>query len=177
MTASNFTACLAFTLKEEGGFSDNADDPGGITNRGITLRTFQAFQHGATADDLRAISDATVATIYRREYWTVMGCDHLPAGVDLCVFDFGVNAGPARAVGYLQVVTGVRRDGVDGAVTQAAAAKMSPSLVISKLSGLQRAHYQALPGFSEFGEGWIARTERRVMAAIGLIPTSKGQTA
>jgi lysozyme family protein len=169
MTALNFPACLAFTLKEEGGFSDNADDPGGITNKGITLRTFQAFQHGATADDLRVISDAAVATIYRREYWTVMGCDNLPAGVDLCVFDFGVTAGPARSVGYLQVVTGVRRDGVDGAVTQAAAAKLSPSLVISKLAGLQRAHYRALPQYEEFGKGWEDRTERRIKAALQMI--------
>lgn len=175
MTAETFPIALAFTLDQEGGWSDNTDDPGGLTNRGVTLRTLQAFQHGATADDLRNISEATLETIYRREYWSVMGCDNLPAGVDLMVFDFGVNAGPARSVGYLQVVAGVRRDGVDGAQTQAAVAKLAPTNVITKLNGLMVAHYRALPSFDEFGDGWLARSERRLKAAITAVPTTRAQ--
>lgn len=169
MAAQNFASFLAFVLQEEGGWADNADDPGGATNKGITLRTFQAFQHGATADDLRNIPDATVALIYRRNYWGLMGCDNLPSGVDLMVGDFGVNAGPSRSVTYLQVVAGTGRDGIDGALTEAAVAKMSPSLVISKLSGLQRAHYRALPDFDEFGDGWMDRTDRRVVKSLALV--------
>lgn len=169
MAATNFSIALAFTLHEEGGWSDDPHDPGGATNKGITLRTYQQFHHGATTDDLRHIPDATVALIYRREYWGVMACDGLPTGVDLMVFDFGVNAGPARSVGYLQVVAGVRRDGIDGALTQAAAAKISPTHIITALASLQRAHYRALPEFGRFGDGWMARTERRVVAALRLV--------
>lgn len=163
-----FPECLAFTLAEEGGWSDNAADPGGATNKGITLRTFQSFLHGATVDDLRIISPAMVSTIYHREYWQIMGCDNLPGGIDLMIFDFGVNAGPARSVMYLQTVAGVRRDGIDGAITQAAVAKMSVSETIAKLNGLQVAHYRALPDFNRFGDGWLARSERRVKRALGL---------
>lgn len=176
MTAETFPAALAFVLQEEGGWSNNADDPGGQTNKGITLRTLQSFQHGATAADLRTIPDATVAIIYRRQYWAIMGCDNLPAGVDLMTFNFGVNAGPARSVGYLQVVAGVRRDGIDGAITEAAVAKMPATTVISKMAALQRAHYQASPDFDEFGSDWMARTERCVKAAITLIPTTRTPT-
>ena len=177
MSAANFPACLAFTLTAEGGFSDNSDDPGGATNFGITLRTLQSFQHGATVDDLRAITQETVSTIYRREYWAVMGCDNLPSGPDLMIFDFGCNAGPARSVGFLQVVAGVRRDGIDGAITRAAITKMSPTAVIAKLSGLQRAYYQALPDFDDFGDGWLARTERRVAAALRLVEVAPAASA
>lgn len=169
MAAANFPASLAFTLQEEGGWSDDPDDPGGQTMMGITLRTFQAFFHGGTADQLRAITSDQAGTIYRRNYWGLMGCDNLPAGVDLMAFDFGVNAGPSRSITYLQVVAGTGRDGIDGALTEAAVAKMSPTLVIAKLSRLQRAHYQALPQFDEFGSGWLARTDRRVKLALSLV--------
>lgn len=173
---ASYAACLAFTLQQEGGFVDNPADPGGATNHGITIATLEAYQHGATIEMLKSISPDLVSAIYRRDYWTVMGAGNLPDGVNLMVFDFGVNAGPARSVGFLQIVAGVKRDGLDGALTQAAIAKMSPIDVIAKLSGLQRAYYQALPGFNTFGDGWIARTERRVTLALKMA-APKGQTA
>lgn len=173
MSVDLFPTALAFTLSQEGGWVDSSDDPGGATNKGITLRTLQSFQYGATIDDLRNISDAMTSTIYRREYWAIMGCDGLPDGVDISVFDFGVNAGPARSVQYLQAVAGVRRDGIDGAQTQGAVARMSATDVITRLNGLQIAHYKAQPDFDTFGEGWLARCERRVKAAIAAIPTSR----
>jgi len=37
--ADRFDACLAFTLREEGGYVDDPADPGGATNMGITLAT------------------------------------------------------------------------------------------------------------------------------------------
>jgi lysozyme family protein len=173
MATESFPAALAFVLTQEGGWVDDPADPGGATNKGITLRTFRSFQHGATAADLRAISDAMVSVIYHREYWSVMGCDHLPAGVDLMVFDFGVNAGPSRSVQFLQAVAGVRRDGIDGALTQAAVGKMPGTTVITKLNGLQVAFYRSLPEFDRFGDGWLARGERRLKAAIAMIPTTR----
>lgn len=170
MTASNFPAALQFVLAQEGGWSNDPHDPGGATNKGITLRTFQSFQHGATAEDLRHISDAMVSTIYHREYWGIMGCDGLPPGVDLCVFDAGVNLGPARAVGMLQAIVGVRRDGIDGAMTQAAAAHMSALTIITRFAGLRKAWYRALPTWPDFGQGWEQRVERCTAAAIRMTP-------
>lgn len=166
---ANFPTCLAFVLAQEGGWSDDPSDPGGATQKGITLRTLQSFRHGATVEDLKNISDALVSMIYRRQYWAIMGCDNLPGGVDLMVFNFGTNAGPARSVMYLQVIAGVKQDGRDGAMTEAAIGKTPPTTVITKLAGLQRAHYRADPGFERFGDGWLAREDRAVAAAIQLI--------
>ena len=39
MSAENFAACLAFTLKYEGGYVDHPSDPGGATNHGVTIAT------------------------------------------------------------------------------------------------------------------------------------------
>ena len=176
MTANNFAACLEFTLGEEGGWSDNPADPGGQTNQGITLRTYRLFRHGATADDLRAIPAAVVELIYHRQFWSIMGCDNLPSGVDLEVFDAGVNIGAARAVGYLQLIAGVTQDRIDGPLTEAAVANMPATDVITRLNGLLVAHYRALPTFGTFGQGWLARSERRVKAAIALVDVAPSAT-
>ena len=51
-----------------------------------------------------------------------MQCGALPAGLDLEVFDFGVNSGPAESVKTLQRLVGVTQDGSVGPITLAAVA-------------------------------------------------------
>lgn len=169
MTETNFDASLAFTLGEEGGWSDNPRDPGRATMKGVTFATFLCWYPGASVDDLRAITDDQVKTIYRRGYWLPVHGDNLPSGVDLSVFDFGVNAGPDRSIRELQHALGVASDGVLGPISMAALTKASPSEVIAKLAGMQKSYYMSLPEFDEFGDGWLARTERRAKAAMGVV--------
>ena len=40
-----------------------------------------------------------------------MKCDDIPSGLDLCLFDFGVNAGSGRAAKFLQQMIGTTVDG------------------------------------------------------------------
>jgi lysozyme family protein len=166
MSADTFPIALAFTLDQEGGFSDNPDDPGGATMHGVTLATFQKFVPNATVADLKAIPDFAVSFIYWLDYWREMRCDDLPSGVDLSVWDFGVNAGPARSIEMLQQAVGADVDGDLGPLTLAAVGKMAATDLVTKLNGLQVAYYQSLPTFSEFGAGWLARSERRLKAAL-----------
>ena len=41
MAANNFAACLRLVLSHEGGFVDHPKDPGGVTNLGVTQRTWE----------------------------------------------------------------------------------------------------------------------------------------
>jgi lysozyme family protein len=41
--ADMFDACLAFTLREEGGYVDDPADIGGATNMGITLASYRQW--------------------------------------------------------------------------------------------------------------------------------------
>jgi len=167
--ADLFSGALDFVLSEEGSFVDNPDDPGGATNKGITLATFREYQPGATVDELRAISDADVWRIYRLGYWNKMRCGDLPAGVGLSVFDFGVNAGPGPSARMLQWASGLSGDDVDGIVgphTIAAANRRAPAILIDTLAAMQTAHYRRLADFPTFGKGWLARTVRRRVAAL-----------
>lgn len=95
----NFEACLAATLKWEGGYSNHPHDPGGRTMRGVTQRVFTAWlaKHGRPWQHVRYISDADLREIYRANYWDACGCGDLEPGLDLAVFDYAVNSGPGRA--------------------------------------------------------------------------------
>ena len=114
-----FDTCLAETLKWEGGWSNHPRDPGGPTMRGIIQRVYDGWRdnHGLPRRSVREIADHELRDIYRRSYWDQVRGDELPPGVDLAVFDFAVNSGPARAAKYLQRVLGVKVDGHIGPAT------------------------------------------------------------
>jgi hypothetical protein len=157
-TTDNFDRCIAVTLAHEGGFTDNAADPGGATNFGITLRTLEAFLgHAVTPDDVRALSSSTAIEIYRANYWNQLRCGDLPAGVDLMMLDFGVNSGPATAVKALQALVQVTRDGAIGRQTLDAVARVAPMTLVDGLAQARMACLRSLPSFTEFGDGWTRR--------------------
>ncbi len=108
MASENFERCLAITLKWEGGYSNHPDDPGGPTMRGIIQREYDAWRkrHGRRLQPVRQIQEDELQAIYRTEYWDAMGCEDLPSGFDLCVFDAGVNSGVSRATKWQQTTSG-----------------------------------------------------------------------
>ncbi|RVA90042.1 hypothetical protein EN925_15845, partial [Mesorhizobium sp. M7A.F.Ca.US.006.04.2.1] len=164
----NFARALALVLKSEGGWSDNPSDPGGATMKGVTLASFRRYvKAGATKADLRAISDAQVATVYRRFYWDAVLGAELPDGVDHAVFDFAVNSGPGRAAKYLQAAVGVAQDGRIGPVTVAAAKAKPAGVTIDALCDARLAFLKRLPTWATFGRGWSDRVRSvRVQALL-----------
>ncbi|TPN03797.1 hypothetical protein FJ973_29580 [Mesorhizobium sp. B2-1-3] len=156
----NFTRALALVLKSEGGWSDNPADPGGATMKGVTLANFRRYvQANATKDDLRHITDAQVATVYRRFYWDAIAGAELPDGVDYAVFDFAVNSGSGRAAKYLQAACGVSlpQDGKIGPATIAAVKSKPAGAIIDTLCDARLAFLKRLSTWSTFGKGWQSR--------------------
>lgn len=159
---TSLSAALNHLAAHEGGYVNHPSDPGGCTNRGITLATYRRCinPHG-TCRDLRALGWCEAATIYRDHYWSAVQADALPVGLDLCVFDMGVNAGPVTAIKLLQRLLDVERDGHIGPVTLAALAAEAPERLIDGYAEARLTHYRALRHWKQFGRGW----ERRVAAA------------
>ena len=170
MTATNFPICLAFTLKSEGGYSDNPADPGGATMEGITLSTYRDWEHDQTltAEDLKQITSEEVSSIYQANYWTSTLCDSLPPGVDLMCFDMSVNAGTSRSVKLLQATVGSSIDGTMGPNTLANVAKIDATMLINQLAIHQSAFYKSLATFPTFGNGWLSRVHARQQMALTL---------
>lgn len=170
------TVCLAFTLRVdiEGGWSDNPDDPGGCTMKGVTLDVFREYcgNRNATPSMLRAITPAMLHAIYSVGYWNPCRCQDMPPGVNLMVFDAAVNNGPHGSARILQEVVGVVADGAIGDHTIAAVRAAKPGL-IDRLAMAQRQYYQTLYGFDEFGTGWIRRVNARQAAAKAMVAYNK----
>lgn len=155
---SNFKQSLKYVLAHEGGYVDHPKDPGGATNKGVTIATFRRYvKKNGTKADLKRITDAQVEKVYRKHYWDAVKGDDLPSGIDYAVFDFAVNSGPTRAAKFLQDVLGVPQDGKIGPVTLAVAHKKDARKVIDSLCGNRLAWMKRLKTWGTFGRGWTAR--------------------
>jgi lysozyme family protein len=174
---------LAFTLQEEGGYSDLSNDPGGATNLGVTQATLTDWreQHGlpaATVADVKALTVAAVTPIYGTMFDNPICGEQLPDGVGLLVFDFAVNAGTGRSARVLQQALGFTGDNLDGwvgAVTLAAAHAANQATLMHDLCAGRVAYYQTLSTFGEFGSDWVGRSNRCLTLALqmaGLAPPS-----
>lgn len=161
MTASNFPAALKVTLAYEGLWSDHPRDPGGATQKGVTLARYRAWKRdpNATKAQLRNIGDDEVKAIYKSGYWDLVRGDDLPAGLDMAMFDFAVNSGPARAVKTLQRICGVPADGVMGTMTLDAVRRDFTADLIDELTAARLAFVRSLSTFGTFGKGWTRRIE------------------
>ena len=167
MTASNFPACLQIILASEGGFTI---DSGGPTEMGITETTLARYLgRSVTVADVKALTPATVAAIYRADYWSVIQADTLPSGIDLMAFDEAVNQGPGRAIRTLQAAVSVTVDGALGPQTMAALASCNVPLVIDRIVTLRTALYHSDATWNIDGKGWMARLYRTASAAHGMV--------
>ena len=180
--ADMFDACLAFTLREEGGYVDDPADPGGATNMGITLATYRQWSDNPELGSAQ-VQDMTARTaraIYRSLYWNPVRADALPMGVDLSVFDMGVNAGIWASARLLQRALGFTGEEVDGCVgpeTLGAAAKCDARALVNDLAERQTAYYETLSDFPTFGTGWLDRTRARLDAALAMVENTATRPA
>lgn len=164
---SNFQKCLDIILHHEGGYVNHPKDPGGETNLGVTKRVYEEW--GGTKD-MKDLTVEDVAPIYEKNYWNRIKGDQLPDGLDLCVFDFGVNAGTGRAAKYLQQMIGTTPDGGIGPMTLK---KLDEYI---KEEGLEntildyqqerQSYYKQLSTFDTFGKGWTRRVDETTDIAM-----------
>ena len=154
----NYDKCLKAILHHEGGYVNHPKDPGGETNLGVTKRVYE--EHGGTKD-MKDLTVEDVAPIYKKGYWDKMKGDDLPGGLDLCVFDFGVNAGPGRSAKYLQTMIGtVAAGGIGPNTLKAVEAYVSENGIDKSIENFQEArqgYYEKLSTFDTFGKGWTRR--------------------
>lgn len=132
--------CIAFVRRWEGGFANNPNDPGGATNKGITIATYTRWRqaHGQpqpTVAELRALSDEEANRIYFEWYWKASGADLMPWPLCLAHFDTVVNAGVGKAEEIFDKSGG------------------SFMLYVAELIDF----YAGIDGFVHFGRAWMKR--------------------
>jgi uncharacterized protein (TIGR02594 family) len=168
-----FPKALAHVLDMEGGYSNDPYDPGGPTNRGITLDVYASFKNETVDEgsrarliaELKRIPDATVKAIYRQRYFNPASCPLFTAPLALMHFDAAVNHGVGAAIRTLQGVAGVTDDGEIGPETLAATGAKSLSDLLDDYAEARRTRYRALPHFWRFGRGWLKRVDATLALA------------
>jgi len=162
----NFDECLKMLLHHEGGFSNHARDPGGITNLGVTKRVYEKW--GGTKD-MKDLTVEDVAPIYKKEYWDRCKCDDLESGVDWAVFDWAVNSGTGRAAKAIQKICGAAQDGAIGPKTLALIGTQNTQYVIEEFGKIRQDFYESLKTFDTFGKGWTRRNKETTAKALEMI--------
>lgn len=163
-TSPRFLACMPFILKEEGGYSNDKHDSGGMTMHGIIQREYDRYRtsKGLPHQWVKQISEEEYNEIYWTQYW-LPHCPYLPVGLDLSYFNIAVNAGPSEATRLLQEALTIHIDGVWGVQTTKAVLAIQPIDVAEAIMSFamdEENWYKHLSKFQYFGNDWIGRATR-----------------
>lgn len=158
----NYEACLAITLKWEGGDVNHPKDPGGATRKGVTQARYDEYRASKKLpkQSVFKMTDAEMLEIYKTGYWDAVKGDTLAYGVDLATWDYGVNSGPARA----------RRDllaSIGGPDIQ----------TIQRLCAKRLSFVQGLWTWKTFGKGWSRRIADIEARAVKMSASASGPKA
>lgn len=163
MPSKNFAAALPFILRWEGGYVNHPADHGGATNKGVTQRVYDDWRarQGRPARDVKLLEETELQAIYESGYWIPPRCDLLSDPLDLVHFDTAVNAGPKRAVRFLQRAVGCGVDGDFGQQTQDAVGECDVATAVAAYCDAREAFYRDIvarkPDQAVFLKGWLNR--------------------
>lgn len=146
----------------EGGFVNDPADPGGATNRGVTLATFRRF-YGAdrTVDDLKRMTERQWRRIMRT-YWDTVQGDRIESQSIAEIFaDWHINAG-VNAIKRVQRMFGIKADGIVGNVTLSYLNSPNAEAVFNDIRDERASYYLDIvkknPSQQVFLKGWLRRT-------------------
>ena len=148
----DFHRCIDRILAEEGGLSAHPADPGGLTNYGISQRSYPTL-------DIAALTLADAKALYHRDYWQPLHGDVLPAGLDVLMLDCAINQGVVTAIQLLQQALRIQDDGLLGPKTLSAAVVAMPGL-LDAFTAERALRYEFNRNEAVFGRGWYRRLLR-----------------
>lgn len=172
---ADFKLFFPTLLQHEGGFVNDPADPGGATNKGVTLGTFKGCAQrllniAPTLDALKALSDDQAGVIYKALYWDPIKGDQISLQpLANIVFDFQVNAGNRSAKLLQQVLNDLgttpplQVDGAIGNGTLAALRAIDQKAVYARFKQYRADYYRNLvaqrPALQKFLKGWLNRVD------------------
>jgi lysozyme family protein len=166
----NFDKCLKMLLSHEGGFVNHPEDPGGITNLGVTKKVYDEWTgRESTEQEMRDLTPEDVAPIYKKNYWDRVKGDSLPSGLDWACFDWAVNSGSGRPSKAVQRAVGATADGAIGPATLGLIMEKDPKFIIEYVHDVRQDFYKSLKTFETFGRGWTRRNKETLHQALEML--------
>jgi len=167
---AQFQPAIANTELNEGGYTNNPNDSGGETYRGISRRNWPNWSGWAIVDVLRsqagfpAILDSNtdlqsaIVQFYQTNYWRFDGINN--QAVANKIFDLAVNVGMVHGIKITQLAAGSPVDGEYGPHTEAAINNYQGDIIPiirMKAEEYHRAIVATHPQDAVFLRGWINR--------------------
>jgi lysozyme family protein len=164
-----YSEAINKVFEDEGGYSNDAADPGGPTNWGITIYDARMYwKSDATASDVKNMPKSVAEEIYKKHYAIPLSYDSLPAGVDYAILDYGINSGINRSAIVLQRIVGVTPDAKIGPSTIGAVCSRRQEDVINAIYDERLRFLRSLSTWSTFGKGWGRRCKEGRALALSL---------
>lgn len=145
---ASFATYFPKLIKHEGGFVAHPNDPGGATNRGITIANWKAYGRDVDGDGDIDVNDLRFSTIddakkfYKKHFWDKMQADKIDSQqVAETFIDHGVNAGVSRSVRMMQYLVKVPIDGLIGPKTINAINSFNPTTLLQRFNAMRGAYY------------------------------------
>jgi lysozyme family protein len=157
---SNFDQAFHDLIGNEGGYSNDPNDPGGETMWGITKRV--ALEEGYTGE-MRDLPLDTARAIARKRYWDPYHCDSFDPHVSFQILDTAYNGG--HVVQWLQKACEITQDGVLGPATIAAIQSMNPYKLVMRFDAFRLQYMTSLHIWPSFGRGWANRIAENLLLA------------
>ena len=158
---ANFAEAINYVLENEGGYSNDPNDPGGATNFGIEQRDWPQVNIATITRD-QAIS------WYLPNYWNKAPYDNINSQqIATKLFDTHVNCGMKSAFMMAQKALGFSEPNIDGnlgPMTLAAINQANTQHFLDELVTVLTLHYKLLeqqnPKLVVFDRGWMARATK-----------------
>lgn len=172
MPLSSFDKAFAYTIVNEGSYSDHPADKGGATSGyGVTINELARWRkRPASKQDVKNMTEAEAKEIYTAWYWQPLGCHKIEAvNVAICMFDIGIVRGIGVPPKYAQRICNshgfvLAVDGHVGPKTLAAINSVSPATFIHEFAALTESGFRQIvqnnPSQAVFLKGWVRRAQR-----------------
>jgi lysozyme family protein len=153
----DFAKAIKFVMKNEGGFSDDPQDSGGVTKYGISQKSYPDC-------DIENLTEEDAIEIYRRDFW--LPYQDFDDRLATKVFDLAVNMGHKRAVQILQrslqcLGAKVVDDGILGPMTKQSVDLANVDLLLTAIKSEAAGIYRKLAAINtsqkKFLKGWLRR--------------------
>jgi lysozyme family protein len=171
---SEFLNAYEKVLAHEGGYVNDAEDPGGETYKGVARKIFPKWDGWQIVDMLKRQSSfpanldndidlqSKIKSFYEANFWDKVKGDSINDQIVAnSIFDFAVNAGVGTSASLAQMVVGAKADGVIGEKSIAAINAFNSEHFLAAFTVAKIARYihivKKRPTSRKYFYGWVCR--------------------
>lgn len=164
-----YDRAFEFCQRWEGGLCNDKADPGGMTNRGVSLRFLRSEgididgDGDIDEDDIRAVTKEDARRIFKKYFWPRVFDEVavIAPRVSICLFDAAMNMGLKTSIKLLQKGLGVSQDGIIGPKTLSALKDSGDFMTAAAMLEMRKYRYHEIcmnrPASRVFLKGWLNR--------------------